>query len=445
MPWSFLLNHARSGLRDRLIRSAGGSFLAKIAFQGFSLVIGLMLARMLGAEGYGAYAYALAWISLFSVFSLLGFDRLLVREVAIYKLKTSWPELRGILRWTNLVALMTGLTLGLLAFSLIPFLEGRLEPQITMALRVGALMLPFAAMAKLRQAAMQGLGHLATGLVPEMIIQPALFIFLVVIWFAFLQLSVAVVMGLQLSACVAAYYLGALQLRRKIPAQVKSAQPVYRWKSWIKSGLPILFVGGVGIINARVDTLMLGALTSAASVGIYVVAARGAEIILLVLVTANAAISPVIAELYQSDQKYRLQQLVVRSSRMVLLGALPIAAAYILLGPRLLAIFGQEFVGGYRVLVILSISQMLHVMIGSALPLLVMTGCEMQAAAAVASGALLNLVLNWLLIPLWGMEGAALASGLTMVTSTLILSLFVRRRLDIRAHPFHRIRAEAIE
>jgi O-antigen/teichoic acid export membrane protein len=80
-----------------------------------------------------------------------------------------------------------------------------------------------------------------------------------------------------------------------------------------------------------------------------------------------------------------------------------------------------------------------HVAIGSVGPLLIMTGYEKQAAMAVASGAFLNIGLNGLLIPLWGMEGAAGASAMTMLFSTLILAILVNRRLGIAVHPFHRL------
>jgi O-antigen/teichoic acid export membrane protein len=437
---TLIFNYRNGSLRSRLVRAAGGSFLVKIGFQGLNLVISILLARLLGADGYGAYAYAIAVVSLLSVFSLLGFDRLLVRQIAIYKMKAAYPLLRGILRWTSLVAFLVGLAFTILLFFFLPAVAPHFDPRITAALRIAAFMLPFVALAKLRQAAMQGLGHLTTGLLPEMIIQPALFIFLLLIVQTRFQLDVALVMSLQLLACVSVYFFGAVQLRLKTPAQAKSALPAYRWQSWLRSGLPILFIGGVGIINSRVDTLMLGAMTNAASVGIYVVAARGAEVILVALITANAAISPVLAELYESGQKERMQVLVVRSSRVVLLAALPLAAVFVLFGPWLLSFFGPEFVSGSRTLTILSVSQLLHVTIGSAVPLLVMTGHERPAAMAVASGAFLNLFLNWLLIPLWGMEGAALASGTSIVLSTLILSAIVSQRLGIRGHPFHRLR-----
>jgi O-antigen/teichoic acid export membrane protein len=438
---TFLASCTGGGLRGRLVRSASGTLLVKFSFQGLNLAISLLLARLLGAHGYGAYAYAIALISLLSVFSLFGFDRLLVRETALYKMKAAWPLLRGILRWTNLTACLIGLFFALTIFFLLSTVGERTDPQIRAALRIAALSLPFIAMAKLRQAAMQGLGHLATGLLPEMIIQPALFIILVGLAHLLLPLSIVEVMGLQLLACLVAYQVGAAQLRRKLPAEVKAAPPAYRRKIWARSALPILFIGGVGIINARVDTLMLGAMTNAASVGIYVVAARGAEIILLLLITVNAALSPVIAELHETGQQRKLQALIVRSSRLVLLGALPLALFFLVAGAWLLSFFGDEFVRGYRSLTILSLSQLLHVMIGSAAPLLVMTGYERQAAMAVAAGAFLNIFLNWQLIPWLGMEGAAIASGATILLSTLLLSMLVRRRLGIIAHPFHRLRS----
>ena len=61
-PWS-----SGGGLRAVLVRGAGGTFALKVAAAGLGFVASLLLARLLGAAGYGAYAYAQSWLTLLAL------------------------------------------------------------------------------------------------------------------------------------------------------------------------------------------------------------------------------------------------------------------------------------------------------------------------------------------------------------------------------------------
>ena len=74
---------------------------------------------------------------------------------------------------------------------------------------------------------------------------------------------------------------------------------------------------------------------------------------------------------------------------------------------------------------------LLNSFVGSVGYLMTMTGNQRQAAVIVGSGAVLNIVLNAMLIPRYGMTGAATATALSMVYWNLLMYLFVRVKLKI--------------
>ena len=101
------LNHLFHGdsLRAFLLRGVLGSGVLKIFHTLLILATAILLARTLGPEGYGIYAFAYALATLIAIPAQMGLPTLVVREVARYQLKEEWGYLKGILRFSNQVVL----------------------------------------------------------------------------------------------------------------------------------------------------------------------------------------------------------------------------------------------------------------------------------------------------------------------------------------------------
>src|SRR5262249_24808165 len=126
------------------------------------------------------------------------------------------------------------------------------------------------------------------------------------------------------------------------------------------------------------------------------------------------------------------QDLVTKVARTTLALTLPLAAGLILFGDWLLFLFGPDFTQGRLALRILCLGQLFNVAVGSmGLQLLTMTGHERDSVLAIGISLMANLVLNSLFIPLWGLEGAAVASASSMVVWDLLIVRAVYRRLGI--------------
>ncbi|NET91585.1 MAG: oligosaccharide flippase family protein, partial [Kamptonema sp. SIO1D9] len=202
---------------------------------------------------------------------------------------------------------------------------------------------------------------------------------------------------------------------------------------WLRSALPMLLIGSLYIVNNQTDTVMLGAMKDSEAVGIYTVANRGASLITFVLVAFNTSLAPTFASLYAQGDKRRLQRVVTKGCRMVLLAALPIAFALIAFGYWFLLLFGAEFVQGQTALTILSFGQLANAATGSVALLLIMTGHERDTAIGISASALLNIILNAILIPQWGVEGAATATATSTFFWNIILVVFAQKRLQINS------------
>jgi len=400
---------------------------------GFAFLINILLTRTMGVNAYGTYVFAMALFSVLSIPAMLGMPSLLVRLLATYCTQKSWGLMHGILRWSNWVVLAA--SIGLAAFTALVtwLLRGTGDQLMLTSVMVAIISLPLIALSRIRQASLQGLQQVVIGQLPDMLIRPLLFILFVASasFYFHINISAQRALGMHIVAMSVALLIGVLLLRRAIPPEVIKEAPTYRSREWLRSALPLLFISSMAIITSKTDVIMLGMIKGADATGLYHVASRGAQFITLFLYSLNEALSPVIAGYYAKGDMGALQKLVTKSIRLIFLFALPVALALIFFGHKFLLIFGPDFVGSSNALAILSIGHLMDCAIGSVGLLLIMTGHGRESAIAMGIGAGANVILNLLLIPKWGLEGAAVATSLSLVIWNVIQSRLVYKRIGI--------------
>ncbi len=431
-----LINKGKTNsLKHRLIRGAAGSFGLKIANTGLAFITSILLARLLGTEGFGIYAYAIAWTTLLSIPATLGLDKLLVREVAIYQTQSAWGLMRGIVHWANQVVLWVALGLGLIAAGVAWNLGTDAKEQVLLALCIGLVSLPIASLRSLRLAVMKGLHQVVMGQLPEMLLAPLFLIALTGCGYLFLRedLNASWVVGIHGVTTAITFVIGARLLHQVLPSTVRKANPEYQIRQWVHSALPLMFLGGMQIIYSRTDVLMLGAIQGAEAVGIYVVVVRLAQLITFILMAVNSALAPTMASLYAEGKIEQLQRVLTKSARIVLLVSVPVTGSLMGFGYWFLLLFGSDFTQGQMALIILSIGQLVNAGIGSVGQLLTMTGNEKYTVISVGSGAVMNLVFNALLIPQWGINGAAISTASCIVFVNIMNGIWVHKRLGINS------------
>jgi O-antigen/teichoic acid export membrane protein len=427
-------------LRAHMVRGTVGTFVLKILNTVLAFGTSVLLARLLGAKEYGVYAYAISWASLLSVPAVMGLNTLLVREVARYKTLEDWGSLRGILRWSDRVVLATSIGLAALFALIVWALRGRFDPKVRMALWIAMALVPLLSFLLLRQGGLQGLGYVVEAQVPQFLILPGVFLVLACGVYFTIGVDGTSAVGLRIISGLIATLTALFFLRRHLPEPVTDVSPLYHQREWLKSALPLLFVGAAGIINQRISTVMVGSMLGSEAAGVFDVSMRGAALVSFVLMAVNMPLAPAVAELYAREEKERLQRLITKSARVALLGSLPIALGMILFGRWVLLVFGKDFTGGSTALAILSAGQLVNVGMGSVALLLNMTGHEQDTARGVGIAALVNVVLNGMLIPVWSLEGAAVANAVSMVTWNILLAVWVYRRLGLYSTALGRIK-----
>jgi O-antigen/teichoic acid export membrane protein len=415
-----------------LVADTLGTLVLNVTAVALNFVVVLLLTHVLGSTAYGAYASAFAWAGILSVVAVLGLTPLVVRHVAAYSASGSWALIRGLLHWTNRA--IAGASVATICGAAVAgwfIYHGR--PALFHSFLVALALIPLIALTSLRQAAMQGLGRVVLGRLPETVLTPAIFIGAVAGADALTHVTAASALVFQVGAALVGFALGAWFLRRTLPARVRTAARESASDSWRRSALALVFLNVVMAANAQVGTIMLGVLSGGRDAGVFNVAFRVTIFISFVLLAASYPLSPTVARLHAAGERAQIQRTVVRAARLVLLVSIPVALVLVVFAPEVLSVFGRDFSEGATAVRILAVGDLVNVVTGYGGLVLVMSGRESDLARSMALGAVLNVGLAAVLIPPFGVDGAAVATAASLAVSNLAMTWLSWRQLGIWA------------
>lgn len=177
------------------------------------------------------------------------------------------------------------------------------------------------------------------------------------------------------------------------------------------------------------DIFMLGAMVSEKEVGIYNLAYRLASLAMLVIISLNIVLAPKISQLFKQNEIKELHSTIVKSTRLVILLTTPLVLGLIFFSEFILGLFGQNFIQGKTTLIIIALGVLINVSTGNVDQILNMTNHQKILQNITIFGFILNVILNYLLIPKYGIEGSAAASLVTNALFNLTCLYFIKRKL----------------
>lgn len=417
----------------KISHAALGSVALRIAAPLLNLSISIALVRQAGVHEYGVYSYCLSVLAIILSPITASFSTLLVRHLAIHHARHEWPLLRGLLRRT--VQWGAAVSLALLGLGLIfgnYFL--RETPDLKIVFFAMLVLVPFIIFNEFRSATLRGLHHVVLGQFPEQIVVPVVTLFLVALVYVNVYATTALTLvGIQIIATLCALLIGSSLLRTRLPPEIQDVIPAYQDRMWFRSILPLLVLNGSQQCESEIVVMLLGQFDNVESSGIYRICLRGAVLIPFVLGALNIATAPTFSRLHALGNFTELSQLVVKLKRYALLAAVPVALPLIFFGDWVLQTFyGAEFIVGTKALTILCVAQILCVGAGPVGCLLSATGHERDNVKSSLIALTLTIMLSSLLIPRYGLIGAALASAISIVVRNAVNSWFVYRRFGIK-------------
>jgi len=402
----------------------------------FSVALGyvfkIYLARVLGPEALGLYALGFTLAGFVSVFNSLGLVEAAVRFAAVYRAAQQWERLRALL-WrgaailmvANLVCAALFMTLGkvvALRFyhspALVPYL-----PWFAAVMVLGVISTFYGRI-------LAGYREIGRRTVIVSFIGSPVNMFLAVLlislrWglrgYIFANIaSTALVIALMLAAI---WKLTPPEARFSMRLPPALQPEVWSFSATAVGVLLLEFLSG------HVDKIALGYYLGARDVGIYAVAAAVVAYISLVLNSVNQVFSPMIADLHTRKDFVMLGRLYKALTKWVLGLTLPMAITVMVFARPFMRIFGHDFEAGWPILIIGTAGQLVNCGVGSVGLILMMSGNQRRLLRVQASMVVVMVLVNVMLVPIWGILGAAIAAALTNVGSNLWNLYEVRKNL----------------
>jgi O-antigen/teichoic acid export membrane protein len=424
-----------------LLAGASRAFIARTTGAVLSYGVGLAVARALGPEDSGIYFLAIAAATMASVIGRLGLDQLLVRRVAAALGAGDQSAAAGTARAAMLITLVLSSVVSVCLFALAPVLGDQVFglEGLTATLRLAALAVVPLSLLIVFGELLRGLSRPGESQLVQVALAPAATLI-------FLGLFV-VILGPRPTSAVMAYaagmstaaFLGFALWRRATPwlADTKSSDES---RNLARESIPFL---GVALLTLALPSISIMALALAgdeAGVGLFATAYRTATLTSFALIAINAAATPRFADLHARGDHQGLGRSARRVTLLTLACSLPPVILFWTLPDIVMGFFGPGFVVGGRCLAILATGQLVNVVTGSVSELLMMSGRERALRANLGGSVVLSLVLHAVLVPLYGLTGAAIASATTVATINLVSYGLVRHHLSINTLPLFKLR-----
>ena len=432
-----------------IARTAGGTFVLRVVYLASGFITTLLLTRWIGAEGLGVYNFVISWVVLVAIFAKFGLEDYLVRETAAAHGRQDsvtavrlWNFSRGFILTTSLVA-----SVGI--YCLLPWFDFE-NPNLGPTFTFGVAMIPLLSLIAIYRGYFRANKQILKSQIPEYLLRPILLMITIgsLLWFsvpgrpmiAMLINVLATFAGMTYCVFAGKPRGSALSEGEKtaVVPPLADAFAGYRKAStvWLLGAFPFVVIAGISIINQRTDRLMLGAMQDMQSVGLYSVAVQMAMVVNFPLIGLNQAIAPLVAERHDANRSQELQTALIQSTNVATIGSLLIVVALVVMGPLVLSVFGPEFSVSYLPMIVVAIGQLMNVAAGPVGTLLAMSRQERLVGLGMAISVACNIALNYFLIPLYGVIGAAIATAASVGVWNLLMVIIAKRILGINTNVF---------
>ncbi|HEX6387496.1 MAG TPA: oligosaccharide flippase family protein [Anaerolineae bacterium] len=427
-----------------IARGTGISVAGLAAYSILQYLFLVIVARALGPIFYGLFNIGLATANVVVPLALIGLNFGLLRYVARYRTlvdaKSETRLVRGAFLLVTLSGTLVGVSMAFLAQPIAQFYDHHVSTLASL-LRWFAPTIPLSAMLILLVSVFYGQKRVAPGVALQKMGQPALALLFAwsVLW---LGAGISgVIQGYVVSLALAV--LLALYLLRSyfLPASRPTTEPAdFSLREVLGYSLPLVPVSFMRQFGNRLEIYLLGFLGSATDVAVFSAAAATAAFVVLGLKAILSIYSALAAELHTANDLRQLEYQLQMATRWSAALSLPPLIVIVLFGRDILGLFSDVFVVGYAALFAMAAGHFVNAATGPIDATLNMAGHSRLFLLNIVLILALNVALDWWLIPLWGITGAAVGSALALTALNLALTFEVQLLLGIRPYSLQLLR-----
>ncbi|MDG1916770.1 MAG: flippase [Flavobacteriales bacterium] len=426
---SYLSKYSRDVHFFELIKGASSTFLLKIVglLVGYGLAI--FITNKFGAFVFGQYVTALLIVEILSIISRLGIDTVLVRFISRYVHKGASSLINQLFFKSIALVTLSAVVFTLLLLFFSDYIANFMNLDEEYLLIVSFSFIPLV-LFHMNTQAIRGLKQMMSfSFLNNVAITLFTFILMVVL-VAFSTSEKLPIYAYVMSVFVmtiSSYFLWFFHRAKIVDSKQNNSESELSTKALFKVSIPLLLGQSMMLIMGKVDLFMLANMTSSDKVGIYNIALKLSMLAYMGLMAVNSIAAPKFSEIHSSGDIDALKKIVQQSTKTIFWVTFPVILLFLIFPDTILGVFGDEFKLAAMALIILSISKMFSAISGSVGTFLQMVGKQNVFQNILIFTAIINIVLNYTLIPKYGIDGAAFASAISGVIWNVLMIIYIKK------------------
>ena len=412
-----------------LIKGASSTFLLKVVglLVGYGLAI--FITNKFGAFVFGQYVTALLIVEILGIISRLGIDTALVRFISRYVHKGASCLINKLFFKSIAIVTLSAVIFNLLLLFFSDYVANFMNLDEEYLLIVSFSFIPLV-LFHMNTQAIRGLKKMMSfSFLNNVAI--TLFTFIIIIVLVAFSFSeklpiYAYVMSVFVMT-ISSYFLWFYHRSKIDDSEHNNSESELSTKALFKVSVPLLLGQSMMLIMGKVDLFMLANMTSSDQVGIYNIALKLSMLAYMGLMAVNSIAAPKFSEIHSSGNVDALKKIVQQSTKTIFWVTLPVIILFLAFPKSILSVFGEEFKLAAMALIILSVSKMFSAISGSVGTFLQMVGKQNVFQNILIFTAIINIALNYVLIPSYGIDGAAFASALSGVIWNVLMIIYIKK------------------
>ena len=422
-------------------RLAGTVFLIRVGSAIFAFGSQVLFARWMGTFEFGIYVYVWTWVLMVGQAIDLGLGTAAQRFIPEYRDRSMLALLRGFVSGSRWLAVGIAIGIAALAAGFVRLIEPWLADYMVLPLYLACITMPAYALANVQEGISRSYDWMGLAMMPGYIVRQLLLtVLMAAAYFGGLPMNAVTAMIVAGVSIWLPTFVQLLFVNRRLSARIEPGPKAYQFKMWLTTALPILMVEGFYSLLAYTDVLVLQYFRPPDEVAVYYGAAKTLALVSFIYYSISATTAHRFSSYHVAGDRKGLSAFIAQSIKWTFWPSLAATVLLLIFGRPMLSLFGPQFTDGYHLMFILAAGLLARAAIGPIERLLNMLGQQRVCAAVYAGAFAANLVLCFILIPLFGMAGAAIATASALIFESILLFIVTKNRLGF--HVFIWGRAE---
>lgn len=418
----------------RFLRGSSLVFAGILAGKLVAMVSSIIMARSLSPHRFGIYLLGLSILQIAAIVSNLGIPGVLPSLIAKIDMSGSQDGPHRLVRGAIYSCLGPALFLSAAVYACADFVSVKIFhiPEISGMLKLTSAIIPPVVITSVLTAAFRGYGRtwprvIFQDLLPGLL---TLLFFLALIRFGFELSGAYIAFGM---SSLLVFVLIARSIKKKLGmrflVRIRELTAVIEL---LRLSWPLGIESLVWVVYTQIDKLLIGCFLPPSQVGIYAAAASLSVILSIIPQAFSYLALPAFSSVVSNGSKHELGLLYGKITKIIFQISFPVFLCLVMLSKEILtALYGDAYSNGSRAMAILAAGLMISCLLGPTSEILVSAGRTKAPLAASAAGCIANVSLNAVLIPRYGINGAAIANSCSVIVSLLVSGYFIHRYFNL--------------